>query len=113
MNGSDNAPPPDVERTYIAVLQKYQWPNPYISSATAKVSEVTGPSGVKMAGPYEWVPPNYWLLDKNTGGGHRFATGISPGPPGPPGGSTLGGSPQEKPFPLLNNHFFPPTAHHF
>jgi exo-1,4-beta-D-glucosaminidase len=84
LNGSDNPPPPDVEKMYIGILKKYQWPNPYLSSATAKVSQVTGPSGVKMAGPYEWVPPSYWLLDKTLGGAHGFATEISPGPAVPP-----------------------------
>jgi exo-1,4-beta-D-glucosaminidase len=106
MNGSDNAPPPDVERTYIAVLQKYQWPNPYISSATAKVSEVTGPSGVKMAGPYEWVPPNYWLLDKNTGGAHGFATEISPGPAVPPIESIRRMIPKEHLWPIDDYWFY-------
>jgi exo-1,4-beta-D-glucosaminidase len=84
LNGSDNPPPPDVEKMYIAILKKYHWPNPYLSSATAKVSKETGASGVKMAGPYEWVPPSYWLLDKTLGGAHGFATEISPGPAVPP-----------------------------
>lgn len=84
MNGSDNVPPPEVEKMYIAVLEKFQWPNPYVSSATAKVSAVTGRSGVKMEGPYEWVPPSYWLLDQKSGGAHGFATEISPGPAVPP-----------------------------
>src|SRR5690348_17693765 len=41
---------------------------------------VTGPSGLKMNGPYDWVPPNYWLLDTKNGGAFGFATEISPGP---------------------------------
>jgi exo-1,4-beta-D-glucosaminidase len=82
--GSDNPPPPKVERMYLKVLQEYNWPNPHQSSATARPTIVTGPSGVKMAGPYEWVPPNYWLLDKRLGGAHGFATEISPGPAVPP-----------------------------
>ena len=84
LNGSDNPPPKDVEQMYVDVLKKYQWPNPYLSSATAKPAELTGASGVKMEGPYEWVPASYWLLDKNAGGAHGFATEISPGPAVPP-----------------------------
>jgi exo-1,4-beta-D-glucosaminidase len=84
LNGSDHAPPPDVEKMYISVLEKYRWPNPYLSSASTIISKVTGTSGVKMMGPYEWVPPNYWLLDKDHGGAHGFATEISPGPAVPP-----------------------------
>lgn len=84
LNGSDNPPPPDVEQMYIDILKKYQWPNPFLSSATAKTTTVTGISGVKMEGPYDWVPASYWLLDKQLGGAHGFATEISPGPAVPP-----------------------------
>jgi exo-1,4-beta-D-glucosaminidase len=37
-----------------------------------------------MEGPYEWVPPVYWLIDTQAGGAHAFATEISPGPAVPP-----------------------------
>lgn len=84
LNGSDNPPPADVEQMYVAILKRYQWPNPFISSATAKPAEITGTTGVKMEGPYEWVPASYWLLDKEAGGAHGFATEISPGPAVPP-----------------------------
>jgi exo-1,4-beta-D-glucosaminidase len=84
LNGSDNPPPPDVEQMYLDILKKYQWPNPYLSSATAKPTTVTGATGVKMEGPYEWVPASYWLQDKQAGGAHGFATEISPGPAVPP-----------------------------
>jgi exo-1,4-beta-D-glucosaminidase len=84
LNGSDNPPPADVEQMYVDILKKYQWPNPYISSATAKKAEFSGATGVKMEGPYEWVPASYWLLDKEAGGAHGFATEISPGPAVPP-----------------------------
>ena len=84
LNGSDNPPPADVEQMYIDILKKHQWPNPYISSATAKTTTLTGVTGVKMEGPYEWVPASYWLLDKKNGGAHGFATEISPGPAVPP-----------------------------
>ena len=44
----------------------------------------TGPTGLKMTGPYEWVPPNYWLLDTKNGGAYGFNTETSPGPAVPP-----------------------------
>ena len=84
LNGSDNPPPPDVEQMYIDILKKYQWPNPFLSSATAKPTTITGATGVKMEGPYEWVPASYWLQDTKAGGAHGFATEISPGPAVPP-----------------------------
>ncbi len=84
LNGSDNPPIGKVEQMYLDILKKLDWPNPVVSSATQKKAEVTGPSGVKMSGPYEYVPPSYWLLDKTHGGAFSFATEISPGPDVPP-----------------------------
>jgi exo-1,4-beta-D-glucosaminidase len=84
MNGSDGPPPPDVEKMYIGILKELNWPNPYQSSATAKPTTVTGPTGVKMTGPYEYVAPSYWLTDTTRGGAHGFNTETSPGPAVPP-----------------------------
>jgi exo-1,4-beta-D-glucosaminidase len=100
LNGSDNPPPPKVEQMYIDILKKYQWPNPYLSSATAKQTKLTGTTGVKMEGPYEWVPPAYWLQDKEHGGAHGFATEISPGPAVPPIESLRRMLPKENLWPI-------------
>jgi exo-1,4-beta-D-glucosaminidase len=80
LNGSDGPPPPDVEQAYIDVLKQTSWPNPYLSSATARATTVTGPSGVKMTGPYDYEPPFYWLVDQKYGGAYGFNTETSPGP---------------------------------
>lgn len=81
LNGSDNPPPADVETAYIKVLKESDWPNPYISSASATPTSVTGKSGVKMTGPYDYVPPDYWLVATNKyGGAFGFNTETSPGP---------------------------------
>ena len=100
LNGSDNPPPADVEQMYIDILTKHQWPNPYLSSATAKKAEFSGVTGVKMEGPYEWVPPVYWLQDRQAGGAHSFATEISPGPAVPPIESLRRMVPKEKLWPI-------------
>ena len=84
LNGSDNPPPADVEQVYVDILKALDWPNPYVSSATAKRTTVTGASGVKMTGPYDWVPPSYWLIDSTHGGAAGFNTETSPGPAVPP-----------------------------
>ena len=84
LNGSDNHPPADVERRYIDILKRYDWPNPYLSSASGKHTEVTGANGVKMSGPYDWVPPSYWLIDTANGGAFSFNTETSPGAAVPP-----------------------------
>jgi exo-1,4-beta-D-glucosaminidase len=92
LNGSDNPPPADVEATYLKVEKELLWPNPVISSATGKPTTVTGASGVKMSGPYEYVAPAYWMQDSlganhpqdcnpgGCGGGYGFNTETSPGP---------------------------------
>jgi exo-1,4-beta-D-glucosaminidase len=88
LNGSD-MPPRDttVERDYLKIEAALKWPNPTISTANEGKSKVSGFSGVKMAGPYEWVPPIYWETDttsKYGGATWSFATEISPGPSIPP-----------------------------
>jgi exo-1,4-beta-D-glucosaminidase len=81
LNGSDGPPPADVETAYINVLKEADWPNPYISSASQKPTSVTGKSGVKMTGPYDYVPPDYWLTDTSKyGGAYGFNTETGPGP---------------------------------
>jgi exo-1,4-beta-D-glucosaminidase len=96
LNGSDNPPPPDVEQMYLAVEKELRWPNPIVSSATGKPAAVTGNSGVKMTGPYEYIAPSYWLLDSarpaseqkcnvgGCGGAYGFNTETSMGPAVPP-----------------------------
>jgi exo-1,4-beta-D-glucosaminidase len=80
LNGSDNPPPADVESAYLKVEKDLQWPNPVISSASARPTSVSGPSGVKMTGPYDYVPPPYWLEDKDGGGAYGLNTETSAGP---------------------------------
>ena len=82
---SDNLPPPQLEAMYLDAFVEESWPNALISSASQDVSNVTGNPGVKMVGPYSWVPPNYWLLDGNGnangnyGGAWGFFTEGGPG----------------------------------
>jgi exo-1,4-beta-D-glucosaminidase len=86
LNGSD-MPPRDttVEKEYLSIESYLKWPNPLISTADASKSKVSGFSGVKMNGPYDWIPPIYWETDPNKyGGSWSFATEISPGPSIPP-----------------------------
>jgi exo-1,4-beta-D-glucosaminidase len=97
LNGSDNPPPPDVEQMYLDVEKDLFWPNPVVSSATGKKTSVTGDSGVKMSGPYEYIAPSYWEVDTpegqpgrklcnpgGCGGAYRFNTETSMGPAVPP-----------------------------
>lgn len=80
LNGSDNPPPANVESAYLKVEADTHWPNPVLSSATGAPTTVTGESGVKMTGPYDYVAPSYWYVDRVNGGGFGFNTETSPGP---------------------------------
>ena len=80
LNGSDNPPPADVESAYLKVESETHWPNPVLSSATGTPTTVTGESGVKMSGPYDYVAPSYWYVGTHYGGASGFNTETSPGP---------------------------------
>ena len=84
LNGSDNAPPPDVEQLYLDTLAQARWPNPVLATAAAWSTPLSGPSGVKMPGPYIWVPPVYWSTDTERGGAFGFNTETSMGAAIPP-----------------------------
>jgi len=76
--GSDNAPPASIAKMYVDTLHAEDWPLPIVSAAVPQGTEVTGPSGMKMAGPYSWIPPAYWYADK-LGGAFGFDSEVSAG----------------------------------
>jgi len=78
--GSDGPPPAEIENMYLDILKNLEWPNPTVSSASETPTKVTGKSGVKMTGPYEYVPPVYWFTDTKAGGAYGYNTETSPGP---------------------------------
>jgi len=80
LNGSDNPPIASVESAYLKVESETHWPNPVLSSANSTSTSVTGESGVKMTGPYDYVAPSYWYVDREHGGAFGFNTETSPGP---------------------------------
>jgi exo-1,4-beta-D-glucosaminidase len=94
--GSDKLPHPDAERGYAAVLKKYDPTRPYLNSTggvgsdqgviteVELISEISGSSGMKMLGPYDYTPPVYWYTDKNFGGAYGFNTETCPGANVPP-----------------------------
>ena len=73
MTGSDCVPIYELEKRYLEIYEKYDY-RPYISSAKSLKSELTGWSGSKMAGPYEYVGPDYWYVDTQNGGAFGFNT---------------------------------------
>jgi exo-1,4-beta-D-glucosaminidase len=114
LNGSDNPPPPKVEQAYLQIEKDLLWPNPVISSASAKPTTVSGESGVKMTGPYDYVPPNYWTEDSlganhpqkcnpgGCGGAYGFNSETSAGAAVPPIESIEAMLPKEHWWPIDN-----------
>lgn len=88
---SDKLPAPDLERRYIDIFREYDPTRPSLASTGGMgseqriicpkelVSEVSGNSGMKMLGPYEYTPPVYWYTDAKRGGAYGFNTETSPG----------------------------------
>jgi exo-1,4-beta-D-glucosaminidase len=76
--GSDNAPPAAISKMYVDALHAEGWPLPIIAAAVEQGTAETGPSGMKMEGPYSWVPPVYWYADK-LGGAFGFDSEVSAG----------------------------------
>ncbi|KAK6832714.1 hypothetical protein RU639_003918 [Aspergillus parasiticus] len=76
--GSDFWPDEKATNVYVNALNRMDWPNPIIASASKRgYPKLLGPSGMKMDGPYDWVPPNYWYHDKL---GAAFGFGSEQGP---------------------------------
>ena len=78
LTGSDRAPLPQLEERYMELYNALEY-RPYVCSASGVKSTVTGPSGMKMAGPYEYVGPDYWFIDTKRGGAYGFNTETNPG----------------------------------
>lgn len=108
--GSDKAPPPRVEQMYLNVLRDSHWPNPFqnTSDATPGINGLAGFKGHVDGhwGPYDYVPPSYWLLDHTHGGAWGFNTETSPGPAIPPLESLRKFLPGDKLWPMNDNWVF-------
>ncbi len=82
--GSDKLPRPELEKQYDSLLSVIDPTRPRLKTCGDDASAVSGPSGVKMNGPYDYVTPNYWYLDTKNGGAFGFNTETGPGPQPPP-----------------------------
>lgn len=97
---SDMLPRPELERRYRDLLAEIDPTRPPLAACSTRTSEISGPTGVKMNGPYDWVPPNYWYLDDRRGGAYGFNTETGPGPQPPPLGSLERMIPPEHRWPI-------------
>ncbi|HPG38959.1 MAG TPA: glycoside hydrolase family 2 TIM barrel-domain containing protein [bacterium] len=78
--GSDRLPRPALENRYNELFAAIDPTRPLLMSCSYKTSDISGPSAVKMNGPYDYVTPNYWYVDKKNGGAFGFNTETGPGP---------------------------------
>jgi exo-1,4-beta-D-glucosaminidase len=78
MIGSDKCSRPELELRYDSLFKTLD-NRPYLASADTRVSKISGPTGVKMNGPYEYVAPVYWYIDTINGGAFGFNTETGPG----------------------------------
>ena len=80
--GSDDYPKNGTDERWRQIFFEERWPNEILSSA-AVFAPKEFPTGVKMSGPYSWVPPNYFFLKKSRsnkyGGAFGFLTEGGPG----------------------------------
>jgi len=97
---SDMVPHPDLEKRYIEIQKEVDPTRPTLVSTKGKTSAITGPSGVKMLGPYDYVPPVYWYVDTKNGGAYGFNTETGPGPQVPPLESLRKMMPEDKLWPI-------------
>jgi len=81
--GSDLLPTPVMERRYREMQKNLDLSRPLLASCKSHNSSISGPTAVKMNGPYEYVTPNYWYLDRQNGGAFGFNTETGPGPQPP------------------------------
>lgn len=101
MMGSDKLPRPELEKMYMEIYPKID-DRPYFGAAKGLISELTGATGMKMLGPYEYVGPNYWFIDAKLGGAYGFNTETGPGPQVPVLESIEKMIPKDKLWPLNN-----------
>lgn len=84
MAGSDMIPRPALEKEYLKILEKYDPTRPCVMAASERKSEITGPTRIKMRGPYAFTVPVYWYSDTRHGGAFGFNSETGPGAQVPP-----------------------------
>ncbi len=118
MLGSDKLPAPELEMKYIELFKKYDPSRPYLTSAGGAgtennkivaevplVSDISGPTGMKMLGPYAYTPPVYWFTDTLLGGAYGFNTETCPGPNIPPAASLRKMFPEKALWPIDKDYW--------
>ncbi len=93
--GSDKAPPEYVEKEFVDILNNLYPELTKLSSAAVTPTKYGGDTGVKMTGPYAYVPPILWYKQEMRGAANLFNTETGPGMSIPPLESLLKMLPNE------------------
>lgn len=108
--GSDKLPPTELESILNEAILKVDNSRPILASCKYydsddefhNTSKISGPTRVKMRGPYDYVTPNYWYVDQLYGGAYGFNTETGPGPQVPPLESIKNMIPKDSLWPPTN-----------
>lgn len=111
MTGSDKFVDPQIEKNYIKFFNEYDTSRPYVASAAGVnfdllQNDISGPTGMKMLGPYNYTPPNFWYTDTIGGGAYGFNTETSPGVNIPILASLKKMIPADYLWPIENNEYW-------
>ncbi|MFN8256107.1 MAG: glycoside hydrolase family 2 TIM barrel-domain containing protein [Bacteroidales bacterium] len=98
--GSDKLPRPELEEKYYPLFKELDPSRPLLMSCKWLKSTISGKTGVKMNGPYDYVSPNYWYIDTENGGAFGFNTETGPGPQVPSLEVVKSMIPEDKLWPL-------------
>lgn len=83
--GSDFWPDDRAAAIYVGALKALDWQLPIVPYAARKdgYPAIVGPPSMKMDGPYDWVPPNYWWdvtpSSDRLGAAFGFGSELGPG----------------------------------
>ncbi|WP_439183240.1 glycoside hydrolase family 2 protein [Carboxylicivirga taeanensis] len=119
--GSDKLPVPELEAKLNTYISNVDSSRPILAACKYQDfgtdhynhSEVSGATGVKMLGPYSYVPPVYWYIDTIAGGAYGFNTETGPGPQVPPVESIKRMIPEDKLWPINETWNFHCGRHQF
>lgn len=98
-SGSDMLPRPALEKRYLDILPEID-DRPYVGAAKALTSELSGKTGMKMVGPYDYEAPVYWYSKEAPGGAFGFNTETGIGAQLPMKESIMKMIPADKLWPL-------------
>jgi exo-1,4-beta-D-glucosaminidase len=78
--GSDRLPRPILEKKYIDLLKVIDPTRPTLGAIANITSELTGPTGLSMQAPYQYVTPNYYYSSQRLTKSYGFSAETGPGP---------------------------------